>query len=159
VITERYHLLLKAFESGDPGGIVASAGWLCHYVADAQVPLHTTRNRNGKLTGQKGVHKRWEIGLLKHAPDTLQNLRQAETVTNLPGVIAGWIINSHSLVEPLLQADRSALRSVGQDGTDPDDQFWKNQEDAVLGQLRRSAEYTGDLLLTAWTEAGKPLHP
>ncbi len=33
---------------------------LGHYVADAHVPLHTTRNYNGQFTGQLGIHAFWE---------------------------------------------------------------------------------------------------
>ena len=31
-----------------------------HYVADAHVPLHSVLNYNGQLTGQTGIHYRWE---------------------------------------------------------------------------------------------------
>src|SRR5690625_6385588 len=31
-----------------------------NYVADAHVPLHTTVNYNGQLTGQTGLHAFWE---------------------------------------------------------------------------------------------------
>ena len=31
-----------------------------HYVADAHVPLHAVLNYNGQLTGQTGIHNRWE---------------------------------------------------------------------------------------------------
>jgi hypothetical protein len=31
-----------------------------HYVADAHVPLHAVLNYNGQLTGQTGLHYRWE---------------------------------------------------------------------------------------------------
>ena len=159
VIAERYRLLVKAFQAGDRKGVVAASGWLCHYIADAQVPLHTTRNRNGKLTGQKGVHKRWETDLLRHGPDAVRNLRAAAVRADLPAVISVWIVDSHAMVAPLLKADQSASHDAHQDGSSPDELFWMNQKGPVLQQLQRSAEYTGDLLLSAWTEAGKPLHP
>ena len=34
-----------------------------YYVGDAHVPLHTTENYNGKMTGQKGIHGFWESRL------------------------------------------------------------------------------------------------
>ncbi|MGC6428813.1 MAG: hypothetical protein ACON4Y_05945 [Flavobacteriales bacterium] len=36
---------------------------LGHYIADANVPLHTTINYDGQLTGQKGIHAFWESRL------------------------------------------------------------------------------------------------
>lgn len=34
-----------------------------HYIADANVPLHTSENYNGQLTGQEGFHGFWETRL------------------------------------------------------------------------------------------------
>lgn len=159
VIAERYRLLVKAFQAGDPAGVVKASGWLGHYIADAQVPLHTTQNRNGKQTAQKGVHKRWETDLVAHGVTELWNLRSATPPSNIPNAISGWIRDSHVLVAPLLQADRTATLGAGTGEADPIALFWKDQQGAVLLQLQRSSEYTGDLLLAAWVEAGRPLRP
>ena len=43
--------------------ILKNASDLGHYVADAHVPLHTSLNYNGQLTGQKGIHAFWESRL------------------------------------------------------------------------------------------------
>lgn len=155
VIAERYQRLVLAFRGGDPKGVVAASGWLGHYIADAQVPLHTTRNRNGKLTAQKGVHQRWETDLLGSGPEVLRDLRGAVAPGDVPKAIAGWIIDSHALVEPLLEADR-AVGDASVGGGKGALAAWGDQKDVALRQLQRSAEYTGDLLLAAWTEAGQP---
>ena len=34
-----------------------------HYIGDAHVPLHTTENYNGQLSGQEGIHAFWESRL------------------------------------------------------------------------------------------------
>ena len=47
----------------DPGRVLERAAVLGHYVADAHVPLHATVNYDGQLSGQDGVHARWEIEL------------------------------------------------------------------------------------------------
>lgn len=155
VIAERYHRLVLAFRLGDPQAVVAASGWLGHYIADAQVPLHTTRNRNGKLTAQKGVHQRWETGLLESGPEMLRDLRVAAALEDIPKAIAGWILDSHALVEPLLKADR-ATRDASVGGGKGALTPWADQKAVALRQLQRSAEYTGDLLLAAWVEAGQP---
>jgi hypothetical protein len=155
VIAERYALLVKAFQSGRPDAVVAASGWLCHYVADAQVPLHTTQNRNGKLTAQKGVHQRWEIGLLRQGVENLPNPRLAVAPADLPGAVSSWVVESHALVPALLAAD-SATPRHGLQGTPAEEGPWHGQKAVVEQQLRRSAERTGDLLLAAWVEAGRP---
>ena len=58
-----YGRLVVAMDSGDGGAILRHAADLGHYVADAHVPLHTTLNYNGQMTGQTGIHSRWETRL------------------------------------------------------------------------------------------------
>jgi hypothetical protein len=60
VMTNR---LTSAFRSGDFDRILRTSSDLGHYIADAHVPLHTTRNYNGQLTNQKGIHGFWESRL------------------------------------------------------------------------------------------------
>ncbi len=52
--------LKEAFEAKDLRRILKISADLGHYVGDAHVPLHTTRNYNGQLTGQRGIHGFWE---------------------------------------------------------------------------------------------------
>jgi hypothetical protein len=52
--------LTEAFKKRDKIAILHLSADLGHYVADAHVPLHTTENYNGQLTGQKGIHGFWE---------------------------------------------------------------------------------------------------
>ena len=52
--------LTKAFKTKNLHRILQYSSELGHYVGDAHVPLHTTENYNGQLTGQKGIHGFWE---------------------------------------------------------------------------------------------------
>ena len=55
--------LTDAFLLKDPRRILKLSAEIGHYIADANVPLHTTKNYNGQLTGQKGIHAFWETRL------------------------------------------------------------------------------------------------
>lgn len=55
--------LTKAFRDEDFDRILRLSADLGHYIGDAHVPLHTTRNYNGQLTNQKGIHGFWESRL------------------------------------------------------------------------------------------------
>ena len=55
-INRMYYQLKDAFLLKDPQRILRVSAELGHYVADANVPLHTTRNYDGQLTGQNGIH-------------------------------------------------------------------------------------------------------
>lgn len=156
VIAERHRRLVEAFKAGDVRLVVAEAGWLCHYVADAQVPLHTTRNRNGKVTGQKGIHKRWEADLVEHGVTSLPAPVVARAAVDLPATIAGWIRESHVLIPALLAADRQASGEAQGNVEAYTQAFWLLQNRLVPQQLTRAAERSGALIISAWVQAGKP---
>ena len=48
--------LTEAFRSQNKDSILFYAADIGHYIADANVPLHTTINYDGQLTDQKGLH-------------------------------------------------------------------------------------------------------
>lgn len=52
--------LTQALKEKDVKKILQYSADLGHYIGDACVPLHTTENYNGQLTGQKGIHGFWE---------------------------------------------------------------------------------------------------
>ena len=58
-----YFQLKEAFLLNDPDRILRISADLGHYVADAHVPLHTTKNYDGQLTNQVGIHGFWESRL------------------------------------------------------------------------------------------------
>jgi len=55
--------LTKAFQDMDYDRILRVSADLGHYIGDSHVPLHTTENYNGQLTGQRGIHGFWESRL------------------------------------------------------------------------------------------------
>ncbi len=55
--------LTKAFKEHDQLKILRLSAELGHYVGDAHVPLHCTKNYNGQLTNQSGIHGFWESRL------------------------------------------------------------------------------------------------
>lgn len=55
--------LTEAFETHDVEKVLKLSAELGHYVGDAHVPLHSTENYNGQLTGQHGIHGFFETRL------------------------------------------------------------------------------------------------
>lgn len=62
-IQRSYRNLVDAFSAKDLPRIIRYAADLGHYVADAHVPLHTTKNYNGQYSDQIGIHAFWETRL------------------------------------------------------------------------------------------------
>lgn len=158
-IGARYQRLVEAFRMRDRDRVVVDSAWLCHYVADAQVPMHSTRNSNGKETGQRGIHKRWETALVDWKVRAVEATRPAQAPAQPLREPWSWIAGAHAHLPALLEADDRASRSVdyGEPGESPYwDTFWASEHSRVAGQLVRSAECTADLLLAAWKDAGRP---
>ncbi|MEM7374184.1 MAG: zinc dependent phospholipase C family protein [Bacteroidota bacterium] len=62
-LPREFYKLQQAFEDQDLGAILRYSADIGHYIGDAHVPLHTTENYNGQLSGQKGIHAFWESRL------------------------------------------------------------------------------------------------
>lgn len=52
--------LTTAFKEKNEYKILKYSAEIGHYIGDAHVPLHCTRNYNGQLTGQHGINGFWE---------------------------------------------------------------------------------------------------
>ena len=166
IIQDRWRDLVDAFRAGDPAQVALATAILGHYVADAHVPLHTTVNHDGQLTGQRGVHSRWESDLVG------RNVT-AEDLSVLPAQPDAafldrpwdWMQTAHALVPQLLEDDREADRStpMGSRGKQRTQAYWMivwaKQGPIVKQQLQLAGEHLGDAILAAWIAAGKPPAP
>jgi hypothetical protein len=164
VVLERVERLAAAFRAGDPGRVAYEAAILSHYAGDLNVPMHTTVNHDGHLTGQKGVHHRWEMGLLERlvqqgwAPP-VQEVELGAAPRTQPWV---WLADSFRLVPGLLADDLEAERGLARPGPGEDwpEAYWQAflrlQGAAVRQQLTRAARRSARMILLAWEQAGRP---
>jgi hypothetical protein len=163
IIQDRWRDLVAAFREGDRAKVVLATAILGHYIADAHVPLHTTENHNGQLSGQKGVHSRWETRLVERSVTevnlTVQPAKADPAFLQRPWE---WLRAAHALVPQLLQDDQSADRTTPQDqGAKQRSQaywtiFWAKQGPTVTQQLQLAGQHLGDAILNAWITAGRP---
>jgi hypothetical protein len=166
--SEFFGRLLREFESlkrtPPPGyaadNIVLYAAVLAHYVSDGHVPLHAVVNYNGQLTGQDGVHSRWEGELfernrasLKIAPPPLK------PVTVPRDAMFDVLLASNRLAENVLAADRKAAE--GREFYDDAyfDAFAKGTLSTLDRRLNDSISAVASFIVGAWETAGKPAIP
>src|SRR5262245_61359413 len=167
-----YRRLRDAFLIGDPDRILRSSAELGHYVADANVPLHTTRNYNGQLTGQTGIHAFWESRLpeLFHGQYDFYT-GKAEYIADVQAAAWNAVRTAHDQVTRVLDEEK---RLSLMNGSSPFGYETKGNQtikvyavtyatryhDKLQGmveqQMRASAKMIGDLWFTAWVEAGQP---
>ncbi len=104
-------LLIKALESDDLAGIIRYAGDLAHYVGDASQPLHSTENYDGQLTGNRGIHSRYESSFTYEYFDELFDTGDLDgliVVDDPYELIEGQIISGLEVVPDIMAADNKA---------------------------------------------------
>jgi hypothetical protein len=174
VIVTMKERLTSAFRSGNKDSILFYAADIGHYIGDINVPLHTTLNYDGQLTGQNGIHALWESVVPELMLDQY-NLYSTHRSTYIadPGK-AAWecIMRTYPLVSDMLQKEREVSKGFT-DSTKYRIQVRRGREvkyytsefakayakslgNSINEQLIRSADMIADFWYTAWVDAGKP---
>ena len=174
VIVDQLKKLTTAFRSKNKDSILFYAADLGHYIGDAHVPLHTSLNYDGQLTGQKGLHSLWEsfVPELRIDQYQLYNAHKAKYIKNPNEAI--WIdIRKAAALVPELLAIEQEVSIQFKPETKYKTQIRYGRETKVytkefaeayangLGptvnkQLIASANMIADFWFTAWVNAGKP---
>jgi hypothetical protein len=167
-----YFQLKDAFMIRDPDQILRLSADLGHYVADAHVPLHTTKNYDGQLTGQIGIHGFWESRLPELYFD--QYDFYVGPATYLPNVqLAAWemVKQSNRAVDSVLIIEKKLSESEGESkfnfetkgkqtikvySTDYSEKYHRMLAGMVERMFRNSVKSIGDIWYTAWVDAGQP---
>ncbi|MEX2232289.1 MAG: zinc dependent phospholipase C family protein [Cyclobacteriaceae bacterium] len=171
-IFQMYQRLRDAFMVKDPGRILRVSAELGHYIADANVPLHTTQNYNGQLTGQEGIHGLWESRL----PELFSGgydffVGHAEYIDDPREAAWQAIVSSHQHVKTVLMEEkklasryeekRYAFETRGNVTVKVFAPEYSRDYHRILGgmvekQMRTSIKMIGDFWYTAWVDAGQP---
>lgn len=130
---------------------------LGHYIGDASMPLHITTNYNGQLTGQSGIHSRYESKMIGQHLDSLSFISDsAFVIQNLSNYVFDFIYNNYPYVDTLLAADKTAKTGLGSYNTTYYKRLWNLTKDFTILMLKRSSDGLASLIYTAWVEAGSP---
>jgi S1/P1 Nuclease. len=166
--------LTQAFRQGLADSVLFYATDMAHYIADAHVPLHTTSNYDGQLTGQRGLHSVWEslIPEMELAGYTLSSRHRARYLQEPQKAIWDAVRHAHSLVPDLLEKERQASTGFtdatkfrvqvrnGRESKIYTKEFAKAYSrllgSTVNDQLIRSADLIADFWYTCWVDAGRP---
>ncbi|MGC4080750.1 MAG: hypothetical protein QM736_01165 [Vicinamibacterales bacterium] len=83
-----------------------------HYLQDATQPFHATNNYDGQLTGNNGIHSRFERDLIEKFGTRLRIQPPPVTpIANARDLAFDRLIESYGLVDRILQADKAAIGS------------------------------------------------
>ncbi len=166
--SEFYGRLQREFESLNrkpaPGyasdNIVLFAAVIAHYVSDGHVPLHSVINYNGQLSGQEGLHSRWESELFE---------RNRATLKIAPPPVKPVTVPREAMFEILLASNRATANVFESDlkaaaGREfYDDDYFAAFAAGTLPTLERrlneAISSVASFIVGAWEAAGKPAVP
>lgn len=85
-------------------------GVLAHYVADIHNPLHTILNYDGQLTGNKGVHFRWEVRLFNEYVESITPIGEIKKIDSPVGYAMDIVRESYKDHKRILDGDTKARK-------------------------------------------------
>jgi hypothetical protein len=118
-VTRVYGRLVHAFKKEMRDSVLFYSADLGHYVADAHVPLHTTKNHDGQLTGQKGMHVLWESLVPEDQLQTynLSQVEGAQYIAKPQDFIFQILLESHAMLPTMFSAEKEVRSALGEDGS------------------------------------------
>jgi hypothetical protein len=166
--------LVNAFKEKNQSKILKLSAEIGHYIADAHVPLHTSSNHNGQLTGQQGIHGFWE----SRVPELLADkewsffIGKAEYIKNPGDFIWKRVLESGAEADTVLKYEKELSNKFS-----PDKKFaFEERNGKIVRQyssaysiaynemlkgmierrMRLSIYAVASFWYTAWVDAGQP---
>jgi len=133
---------------------------LGHYVADSHQPMHLTENYNGQMTGNYGIHSRYETTLTNAHLDYLAlPVGIAEYWENPIDTIFQYIDEVYPYVGLVLAADDVASAQNPSYGSVYYNLMWDALDSITTDAIHRSILDLASAWYTAWVNAGNPYPP
>ncbi len=165
--------LTEAFKEKNAFKILKISAEIGHYIADANVPLHTSKNYNGQLTNQEGIHAFWEyrlpelfsynydffVGKDEYLPNTQTTAWNAVKAAN---ACLDSVLNFEKNLTYKVKKSKKYAIDVrnGQNIKTYSKEFSKKYHQQLTNQVERqmraSIKMIGNFWFTAWVDAGQP---
>ena len=154
-----YDSLVNCFIRHDWAKAVLFASDLGHYVADAHMPLHITRNYNGQYTGNIDIHSRYESAMINTYINQINYTGDdISFIADVNGYIFNYLYSNYIDVDSVLAADDYAQAVAGNTSSAEYKQaLWEKSMSFTVPLFSRASHALAELIYSAWTEAGKPL--
>jgi len=152
--------LTEALKAGKWDEARFDAAILANYVAETHDPFNTTDNFDGHLSGQTGIQDRFGSTLIdRYASFFPMRPNDAAFISDPTDYAFEACLRSHSWLENILVADRSALHGENSYTDEYYDRFYNQAAAILIRQLSDAATDVGSYWFTAWNNAGRPALP
>jgi len=167
------HRLTRAFQDQDVPRILRLSADLGHYIGDAHVPLHTTKNYNGQLTDQYGIHGFWESRIPELFDEEYDFFTgRAQYIDYVIDYAWEMVEESHWAVDSVLTIEKELSQTFPKDqqyafedrgrtlmkvySKAYSDEYHRRLNGMVERRMRQTIAAVGNLWYTAWVNAGQP---
>ncbi|MBZ0207960.1 MAG: S1/P1 Nuclease [Flavobacteriales bacterium] len=168
-----YKRLVRAFTRGDVSRILYYSAEIGHYIADSHVPLHTTENYNGDMTGQHGIHAFWESRIPELNAENYDHfVGRAHYISDPLKFAWNSVITSHAALDTVFgmekelqaqfpESEKYVYEQRGRGSVQLySKEFAKAYEDAMGGMVERRMNdaiiAVGSFWYSAWVDGGQP---
>jgi len=160
---EEFGNLRRAFEGFTretyaPGNAVLFAAVMSHYMQDAHQPLHASVNYDGQMTGNTGIHARFETALFERFQSRL-TIRPAPPapIFNSRDAAFDALLASYQLVDRILKADAAAKQGKETYDDEYFERLFTTVRPILEQRLGEAITATAGLIMGAWEQAGRPV--
>jgi hypothetical protein len=172
IIWMKYRLT-QAFKEKNYLQILKLSADLGHYIADAHVPLHTTKNYNGQLTNQHGIHGLWEsripelfandynffVGKAQYLEDPLNQIWQ---VIEESYAAKDSVLQFEASITSLNATPKYAFETKGKITKKVYSQSFSEKYHNLLNgmverRMKKAILMVGNFWYTCWVDAGQPV--
>jgi hypothetical protein len=127
---------------------------LGHYVADGHMPLHITKNYDGKDTGNDGIHSKYETTMINaKISQIVYSGKDATEISNVNQFIFDYIYANNFYCDSVLMADNYAKSVTTDTYTNA---LWSKTKSFTIPLFQRASHALASLIYTAWIQAGSP---
>lgn len=172
IVVMKYKLQ-RAFEQKNVDLILKYSADIGHYIGDAHVPLHTTKNYNGQLTNQKGIHGLWESRLVEINSENYDYfVGKSVYIKDLNNFVWNAVEESHRSVDSVLRIELEVTRDFPTDrkysferrgnttvsvySYEFSQEYHRRMNNMVERRLRAAISAVGSIWYSAWVDAGQP---
>ena len=158
-IIETVDSLQAAFKRGEWQKAMLVASDLGHYIGDAHMPLHITRNYNGQYTGQSGVHSRYESNMINtFQQQFVYGGDSVSYISNVSEFVFEMLYANYDYVDSVLQSDLAAkIFAGGVENSAYYQQLWELTKNFTLKLFKNASYDIACLIYTTWKNAGEPV--
>lgn len=165
--------LQNAFETGNVDLILKYSADIGHYIGDAHVPLHTTENYNGQMSGQYGIHGLWESRLVEINAENYDYFVGKSTYQrNVLEFAWNAVKGSHLALDSVLRIEKELTAEFPSDKKYSFEQrgrvtarvysyefsqaYHERMNGMVERRMREAIIAVGSIWYTSWVDAGQP---